>query len=385
MNSNDSDAQAVVRGNNAFALDLYRRLKETEGNLFFSPYSISTALAMTYAGARGKTEVQMARVLHIALDQERLHPAVATLDSMIADVEGRGGVQLSVANALWPQLGYALLEEYLALMKAYYGAHVTPIDYADPESARQTINDWVEAKTAGKIRDLIQPGALETLTRLVLTNAIYFKGIWEHKFDEILTGNAPFWVTPTETVSAPMMTQTREFGYAKRDQWQILELPYCDKALSLIILLPESVDGIAELEDALTAETLMAWTAKLKSRDVKVFLPRFKMDHQIELSDTLSSMGMADAFDEDKADFSGIDGRAPWLYISAVLHKAFVDVNEEGTEAAAATAVVMKKRGIRRTPLPIFRADHPFIFLIRENSTQSILFLGRVTNPVMEH
>jgi len=381
MNATDEDEKAVVRGNSAFALDIHRRLKETEGNLFFSPYSISTALAMTYAGARGETEARMARVLHITLDQEQLHPAVAALDSMIADVEKWGGVQLKVANALWPQQGYAFLEDYLTLLKTHYGVNVTPLDYRDEETARQTINAWVEEKTAEKIRDLIQPGVLDALTRLVLTNAIHFKGTWAHQFDKALTKDAPFWVTPTETVEAPMMAQKREFRYAERGQLQILELPYLGDDLSLIVLLPRAVDGLTELEERLTVDRLWDWTVLLRMQEVDVLLPKYRLEYRIELADMLRSMGMTDAFDANEADFSGMDGRMHWMSISAVIHQAFVDVNEEGTEAAAATAVAMQFIGVPSPP-PTFRADHPFLFLILENFTRSILFLGRVTNPV---
>jgi len=378
----DPDAQAVVRENNKFALDLYGELKGAEGNLFFSPYSISTALAMTYAGARGNTETQMAQALHFTLNQERLHPAFSSLQAELDAAQESGQVLLRVANALWPQAGYPFLERFLALTKQYYGVSVTPVDYAgDTEGARRRINAWVEEKTEQKIKDLLGPGILNDLTRLVLANAIYFKGNWASQFDETLTEDAAFWATPSEAVEAPMMTQEREFRYAQHDDIQILELPYVGDDLSMIVLLPAQDGGLAKLEDALTPETMGRWTGQLREQGVIVFLPRFKMESLFRLDASLMSMGMKDAFDETRADFSGMDGRQQWLYIGAVIHKAFVDVNEEGTEAAAATAVVMMAKSMPAPPAT-FRADHPFIFLIRENHTGSILFLGRVVNPI---
>jgi serine protease inhibitor len=375
------DSEAVVQGNNEFALDLYRNLKGAEGNLFLSPYSISTALAMTYAGARGDTEAQMGQTLHFTIDGERLHAAFASLQAELDAAQEGGQVLLRVANTLWPQDGYPFLETFLALTRQYYGVSVTPVNYVtDTEGARQRINTWAEEKTEHKIKDLIGPGILNSLTRLVLTNAIYFKGNWASQFDETLTEDAAFWVTPSEAVEVPMMTQKREFKYAQHNSIQILELPYVGDDLSMIVLLPTQVGGLAELEEALTPETLEKWTSHVREQEVIVFLPRFKMKSSFRLDATLMSMGMRDAFN-GRADFSGMDGGKGGLYIAAVIHKAFVDVNEEGTEAAAATAVVMELRGLPLPP-PTFRADHPFIFLIRENRTGSILFLGRVVNPM---
>jgi serpin B len=297
-------------------------------------------------------------------------------------VQEKGHVQLRVANALWPQKGYAFLEDYLALAEEYYGVLITPVDYRETEVARQKINAWVEEKTQGKIKELIRPGILGVLTRLVLVNAIYFKGDWKSQFQPALTKPAPFWVTPHEKIQTPTMTQRQRFGYAEREGLQVLELPYAGDDVSMILLLPEKVDGLGRLEDALTPENLDRWTRPLEEKEVQVFLPKFKESSQFRLEKTLASMGMVDAFEMDKADFSGMDGRK-WLYIAAVIHQAFVEVNEEGTEAAAATAVVIKARsapGVSRPPL-IFRADHPFVFLMRDNRTGSILFLGRMVSP----
>jgi serine protease inhibitor len=383
--TDDSEARptldSVVRGNVAFALDLYRELQEGEGNLFFSPHSISTALAMSYAGARGNTASQMARTLHFGLDQEHLHRAFAALEARLKSVQKEGQIALKVANSLWPQAGYAFLQEYVALIQEHYGVMITSVDYVnDAEAAPERINTWVAERTEDKIQDLIPQGILDALTRLVLVNAIYFKGNWANQFDQASTQDAPFQVTAAEKVLVPMMAQEAEFGYAEWDGLQALEVPYVGDGLSMFVLLPGEVDGLGQLEATLTLENLDRWTTNLRKRKVRVFLPRFKMTSQFTLNNTLIAMGMADAFDMGKADFSGMDGRKAWLYIAAAIHKAFIEVNEEGTEAAAATAVIM---GVRSMPLPppTFRADHPFLFLVRENSTGSILFLGRMADP----
>jgi serine protease inhibitor len=373
------DVEAVVQGNTEFALDLYRQLRTQEGNLFFSPYSVSTALAMTYGGARGNTQVEMAHTLRFTLGQARLHPALASLKAALNAVQAKGNVQLKVANALWPQEGYTFLDEYLALVEEYYRAAVTALNYGDAETARTTINTWIEQKTAGKIRDLIPAGILDAMTRLVLTNAIYFKGDWAKRFHEARTTDAPFWVTPAASSDVPMMSQVETLGYSAREPGlQVLELPYAGHDLSMIVLLPDERDGIAALEDALTVENLTSWIDNLRPMEVEVHLPRFKLSCQFGLGNMLKAMGMVDAFDY-AADFSGMDGTKS-LYISAIIHQASVDVNEEGTEAAAATAVVMKLKALPLPP-PVFRADHPFMFLIRENQTGSILFIGRMANP----
>ena len=379
-NVSETDVEVIVGGNTAFAFDLYRKLREDEGNLFFSPYSISTALAMTYAGARGNTESQMAQTLHFSLDQEQLHPAFASLESRLKAVQERGNIKLAVAHSLWPQIDYAFLEGFISLVKENYGVLISPVNYAQTEAARKKINTWVEKKTEDKIKDLIPPGLIDALTTLVLVNAIYFKGNWARQFDPSLTKGATFWMRPAEGIEVPMMTQQQDFRYAESESVQVLELPYVGGDLSMFVVLPRKVDGLAELENALTAENLEKWTSDLWEREVFVALPVFKMSGKFMLGGTLASMGMTDAFGSN-ADFSGMDGSKS-LFISEVIHQAFIDVNEEGTEAAAATAVVMA-RSIP-PPVPTFRADHPFVFLIRDNNTASILFLGRVVNPLAE-
>ena len=377
-----SDHGDLVAGNTAFAIDLYQQLCRQEGNLFFSPYSISTALAMTYAGARGETEAQMAQALHFELGQDALHPAFAALQGRLDAVQASGDVQLSIANALWPHVDYPFLKSFLDLTRLQYGVSLVTLDYeSDPEAARQSINAWAEAQTHGKIKDLIPADALDRLARLVLSNAIYFKGNWARQFDPARTEDAPFAVQPGQQVAVPMMAQQLECGYTETEDTQIVELPYVGRALSMVVLLPKQVDGLAALEARLTPAALAQWTTRLWETEVQVFLPRFKVEAAFRLDDALRALRMTDAFDDVRANFAGMDGIAR-LAISAVLHKAFVEVNEEGTEAAAATAVVTFK-GPPQAP-PVFCADHPFLFLIRENNSGSILFLGRVVDPTAE-
>ena len=371
--------EELAQGNNAFALDLYQQLKNDEGNLFFSPFSLSTALAMTYAGARGGTESQMARVLHFEQTGESLHVAFAGLQARLSEAEAKGGIQLKVANSLWPQAGYPFLAEFIALIQTHYGVTITPVDYGDAETARKTVNEWVEAKTEKRITDLIPPGVFNALTRLMLVNAIYFKGNWADQFDARLTKRGDFW-SPHGNIHASMMSRANEYAYAETESLQVLELPYAGKSLSLLILLPKEKDGLAALESQLTSSFLEQITAQLREQQVFVTMPKFKVEAAFQLNNALIKMGMSDAFDDDKANFAGMDGIEGNLFISAALHKAFIEVNEEGSEAAAATAIVMKMRGAPHR-LPAFRADHPFLFFIRENQTGSILFLGRLLKP----
>jgi serpin B len=379
----EESVKALAEGNTRFALELYGKLRAVDGNLFLSPYSISSALAMTYAGARGETASQMATALELTLPQDELNVAFADLQEQLHAVQEKGTVQLNVANSLWPQAGYPFLKSYLSLAQKYYGVTVTPLDYrSDKEAARRAINAWVEEKTKNRIRDLIQRGMLTSSTRLVLANAIYFKGNWSRAFKKEATKDAPFYRIAGGPVQAPMMMQKEQFGYADRADLEVLELPYAGGELSMLILLPKKADGLPDLEKQLTTENLKHWTNDLQKQEVEVFLPRFKTTSSFELGRMLSTMGMVDALVAGKADFSGMDGKPGWLSIGIVVHKAFVDVNEEGTEAAAATGVGMTM-AVFRARIPVFRADHPFFFLIRHNATGSILFMGRVLNPTL--
>ncbi|HUX17151.1 MAG TPA: serpin family protein [Phycisphaerae bacterium] len=373
------DVQAVAGGCNRFAFDLYAQLRGAEGNLFLSPYSISTALAMTYGGARGQTADQMAKVLCLPAGVEAVHAAYGALQNDF-NVAGEGGeFDLFVANRLWGQKGYAFLKEFLTLVEKNYGAGIKQVDFAGAtEEARKTINAWVEKQTQDKIQELLPPGVLDAQVRLVLTNAIYFKGRWAEEFHKRLTRDEDFFLTPEKKAAVPMMHQTADFGYFEGDGLQALELPYRGDRLAMVVLLPKAKDGLAALEASLSADKVAEWVGKLHRREVQVALPRFKTTAEFSLKDTLVAMGMAAAFGGD-ADFSGMTG-AKDLFISAVVHKAFVDVNEEGTEAAAATAVVMGRAAMPE-PAPVFCADHPFLFLIRDTKTGAILFFGRILDP----
>jgi serpin B len=374
------DEAAVVKGNNAFAFELYAKLRDQDGNLFLSPYSISTALAMTYAGARGRSAAQMAKALHFTLDQARLHPGFA---AVIRDVSGPGkprNYELHIANALWGQKGYHFLPAFLKLTRDNYGAGFNLVHFVrDTEGARRTINAWVQKQTRDKIKELLKPGVLSGLTRLVLTNAIYFKGSWQSAFPKKNTAKGDFLLTAGRKVHVPLMHQEQKLNYHDGGTFQMLELPYQGRDLAMVVLLPKKTDGLAELEKSFTADRLAAGLSRLSTHQVRVTLPPFKVTAQFLLNKPLAAMGMPDAF--GVADFSGMNGKRD-LFISAVVHKAFADVNEEGTEAAAATGVVMIKDSyIPGPPRAVFRADHPFLYLIRDKRTASILFLGRLTNP----
>jgi serpin B len=371
--------KTVVESNNRFALELYGAVRREAGNLFLSPYSVSSALAMTYAGARGETARQMAATLHFDQNQDRLHSAFGDL---IKQINGEGvsrKYQLNVANALWRQKGLALVKEFQSTVATQYGAGLDEADFRQsPDDARNTINAWVERQTREKIKDLIGPNVLSPQTRLVLVNAIYFKGNWASQFRKELTEDAPFYTAPGRPVTAPLMHQEETLKYYESDTLQALELPYESKELAMVVLLPRTVDGLASLERSLTAASLTEWASKTFERKVMVYLPKFKLTRRFELAQTMGELGMPLAF-SDSADFSGMCA-SERLSISKVMHKAFVDVNEEGTEAAAATGTEMRVTSVQRTT--VFRADHPFVFLIRDNKSGSILFVGRVTNPI---
>ena len=373
------EVQAIAQSNNKFALKMYGELREEEGNIFFSPSSISTALAMAYAGAGGNTETELAKTLNFTLPADEVHTAYASLIETLNSPK-KESYELRMANRLWGQTGYGFRPEYLATTRKSYGAELAQVDFINAaEASRREINSWVEEQTSDKIKDLIPQGAVDSLTRLVLTNAIYFKGKWEHEFDKKLTSDAPFTVSADKRVEVPLMYQKERYKYSQTADLQLLEMPYQGDDVSMVILLPKKVDGLAALEDQLSLENLQKWSARMRKQQVRTYIPRFKLEEQFVLNSTLKELGMASAFAPGKADFSGMNGRKD-LYITAAIHKAFVDVNEEGTEAAAATGIVV---GVTSAPLDpiIFRADHPFIFMIRDNRTDAILFIGRVTNP----
>jgi serpin B len=373
-----ADLPGVAKGNNQFAFDLYGKLRTEKGNLFLSPYSISTALAMTSAGARGQTLGQMEKTLRFPVEQPRLH---AAFGSSLKDTRSGKGFELHLANALWCQSGVPFTDEFLSLNETHYQAKPVGVDFIkETEQARQTINTWVEKQTQDKIKELLKPGVLDPLTRLVLTNAIYFKGDWAGKFDKKLTRDEPFLLAADHQVQVPMMHQTGEFNYLREDLLRAVELPYAGKDLSMVLFVAEQADGLAEFEKTLTAEKLAGWLGKLRPvKGLHVALPRFKATAEFKLNEGLKSLGMSDAFRPDVADFSGVSpaARREGWYISHVIHQACVEVNEDGTEAAGATAVVLRAK----SEPPSFRADRPFFFVIRDKRTDSILFMGRVVDP----
>lgn len=380
------DLRALVQGNNAFAFDLHRELSNGQGNLFYSPFSISQALAMTLAGARGETERQMADTLHYELSQDRLHPSFNSLDRELASRgknprdEDDHYFQLNVANAIWGQRGYEFLPGFLDVLAENYGAGLRPLDFAGaPEEARVRINDWVSGETEEKIRNLLPPGAVDSRTRLVLTNAIYFNASWMWPLDRRLTQERSFHLEEGVRVEVPMMSETSKdfYGYAKGDGYQAIDVPYSLGEMSMTILLPD--EGMfQEFEDSLNAEVLDRILDGIEIDYITLTMPLFKFESQFDLGGTLAGMGMPDAFGAG-ADFSGMTGTRG-LRISKVVHKAFVSVDERGTEAAAATAVVVQESGSIKEPIPV-TVDRPFIFLIRDRATGTLLFLGRVMNP----
>ena len=375
------DLALLVQGNTAFAFDLYQTLREQDGNLFYSPHSISMALAMTCAGARGLTEEQMAHTLHFLLDQDMLHPAFNWLDLELA-TRGEGaqgkdddGFRLNVVNAIWGQKDYPFLPDFLDNLAHNYGAGLRILDFInETEQSRLTINNWVSDQTEGRIEDLIPQGAIDALTRLVLTNAIYFNAAWEYPFDENMTADGPFYLLDGTQVTLPMMTQTESFAYTFGEGYQALELRYDGGELSMVILLPDAGEFLA-FEEALDAGRVYEIIGSLQVTRVALTMPGFEFDSKFSLAETLAEMGMPVAF-SGAADFSGMTGSRD-LFISDVVHKAFVSVDEAGTEAAAATAVIMPTSA----PTVEVTIDRPFIFLIRDIDTGAILFLGRVLNP----
>ncbi|XP_078686717.1 leukocyte elastase inhibitor-like isoform X8 [Branchiostoma floridae x Branchiostoma belcheri] len=372
--------EQLSAANTEFALSLYRQLCGDSGNVFFSPYSISVALAMTSLGARGSTEAAMKGTLcYKDMSNDVLHSTFSTLHQQLYASDK---YTLQTANRLYGEQTYSFLQDFLNATRKNYGAELASVDFKGAaEQVRGTINKWVEEQTKDKIKDLIPAGAVDAMTRLVLVNAIYFKGNWDKQFKAEMTQDMDFNINNNEKVKVPMMKMEEKFNYGEfQDQkFRVLELPYVEKELSMLIFLPDEVEGIRNLESALTATTLQTVSSQMYSTKVNLMLPRFKLEQDFSLGETLKKMGMGEAF-SDGADFSGMSAAAD-LFISEVVHKAFVEVNEEGTEAAAATGVRMMKRSLPRPPTP-FIADHPFIFLIRDNRSSSVLFFGKMQKPL---
>lgn len=365
-------------GVNAFAFSLYQQLRENEGNVFFSPFSLSTALTMAYVGSAGTTEQALHSGLHLPGDRENALASMSELARRFqADQEDRP-FELRIANSLWGQTGYPFHEDFLRILKDRFGSPLREVDYiqASREATAQ-INAWVEEQTHQRIKNLIPDGALNAQTRLVIANAIYFKGLWSSQFHKDQTKDHPFEVTPDHVVQVPMMYQRANMRYWENHLLQALEMSYQGDEVSALFLLPRQRHALESLERALSTELLEQIQANLSEREVEVRLPRFKIEAEYELARPLTALGMQEAFGV-RADFSRMTS-AEDLFISAVMHKAFVEVNEEGTEAAAATGVIM--RALAMVEYPRFTADQPFLMLIQDKQVGTILFIGRVVAP----
>jgi len=372
---------------NDFCFDLFKKIqqdKNNQDNLFYSPYSVFTALAMTYEGARNNTASEMADVLSVEQDNETFHQYMKSLYKYLNE---NSEYNISTANALWPKVGFNLLTEYTKVIEKYYGGNSTSVNYSNPEEAAGIINSWVENKTNNLIKNLVPASAINpTLTRLILTNAIYFKGTWQIQFDEKNTTEREFLNSDGETIQVDTMklVDTENlFNYTETEDLQILELGYKGDDLSMIIILPKNNEtDLTEIVNSLNKENYTEWVEQMTQREVDIYLPKFKYETKYTLNNYLKDLGISEAFTTN-ADFSGMDGRKD-LMISSVLHKAFVEVKEEGTEAAAATAVVMDLTAIEPIDEPeriVFDCDHPFLFTINHKETGTILFIGEVIDP----
>jgi serpin B len=385
-----STTAGAANASNRFGFELYARAESPDRNVICSPASASIALTMAAAGARGQTQAEMTRVLR--LDPQTLAAAHLSFANLLAELNGRNGkdgVALSVANRLWGERDLQFRSDFLSLLDLRYHAPLAQLDFLhDSDAARVTINEWASHETHGLITDVLPPGVVNATTRLVLTNAVYFKGTWEKPFAEAATFDGPF-LTPHGRVTAKVMSQEDGFAYAQADGAQILELPY-KGGLSMIVVLPEAAAGLAAVEDRI-ADHYDRWVADLEPRLVNLWLPRWTTTSTLSLAETLAKMGMPLAFDAHQADFLGMaDAEAlaklpglPRLFIAAVLQKSFIETNETGTEAASVTAVGMEQEvSASIGPKPVvFHADHPFLYLIRETATGAILFIGRVVDP----
>ncbi len=371
-----------VAANTDFAFDLYHSLSQEAGNLFYSPYSISIAAALACAGARSETERQMNATLHYVLPPDQLHPVFNALDqSLNTPAKDGSGFQLKAVNSLWGQDEFPFQPDFLALIARHYGAGVRLVDFtsdASREAARQTINSWVSQQTNQKIKDLLPQAMLNDLTRLILVNALYFKGEWQDPFDGKTTG-APFTLPGGQQVDVPTMARRAHAPYFQGEGFQAVALPYKGDRVEMVLVLPEP-GKFSEFEQALDRASFDGILAELKEYDVKLYLPKFNFEYGQDLKATLEKMGMPAAFDPNLADFSGIydqNVEPRNLFISHIAHKAFVAVDEKGTEAAAATGIVWELVSMPVT----LHVDHPFIFAIRDRLTGSILFMGRVLDP----
>lgn len=370
------DVQEVVKGNNQLAFKLYTHFAQriTDKNIFLSPWSITSALSMTYEGAKTVSKKEMENTLYLSDQEDLRKPAMKKLFNYLTD---NNSFDLNIANALFLHQNYKLLDIYTQTIEKFYRGQVQRVNFLNEEESREIINDWVEDKTNDKIENLIPKKVINDLTRLILVNAIYFKSNWHYEFDEDKTKERNFQVSKTQFITAPLMylPAKEEFKYFENKAFQAIELPYLDKKLSMVVILPKDEMNLSAKVDY---KQYKGFINKLMPHKVKIYFPKFKFRNKYMMADALKEMGMRKSF-TNQADFSGISGKKD-LKISQVIHQSFIEVNEEGTEASAATAVVMSRKSISRNPL--FKADHPFTFLIKDNATGLILFIGRVSNPL---
>lgn len=376
------DLHTTVKGNSKFAFDLYKNLADEKQNenLFFSPFSISAALAMTYAGARDETQSEMSKTLHFSLDQTKMHADFSSLLNKI--IYKNDSSQLSIANSLWAQKDYVFLEDYFNLIKLKYDAFIENVDFrdnAEREKARIKINDWVERKTNDKIKEILKPGMLDSHSRLVLVNAIYFLGKWNDPFNKEQTRKDIFHSTSTNDIESLFMNNSLSLKYFEDETLQTIEIPYEKNKFSMIIILPKSDSETEAVQKSISYDKYIQISESMKNERVELSIPKFKTKCELLLKETFSKSGMTISF-SDSADFSGMTGHTD-LKIDDVIHQAFIDVKEEGTEAAAATAVMTRTMSMQPTQNKIFKADHPFMFIIKETETGSILFMGKIINP----
>lgn len=386
----------TVDGNNRFAMSIYRQISVRGGNIFFSPYSISLAFAMTYAGAKNSTREQIAKTMQFSLDQSLMDNSFKHLINTVDRYKDGGNIQLNTANSIFPSVDFHLCPDFQAILKEYYNSSVIPLQYSQTEHAAGVINSWVMSNTNNRIKDLVSPDGLSPTTLLVIANAIFFKAIWENEFDPDHTIDREFHISPENSVQTRMMHRRGEyryFGPGNQDfaipsmDFQAIELPYHDRELSMIIILPDTDYGIKQLEEKLDIELIKVIDRGMRTAEVDLFMPKWTLEYSITLNDILQNMGMIDPFSSTSADFTGMfqqtESPGPNMSISSVIHKAFIEVNEEGTEAAAATAIVFvttSEKPHRREVIK-FHADRPFIYYIKDNITNCILFIGRMSEP----
>jgi serpin B len=367
---------SLVNSLNKFSFDFYQKISEnTNENIFFSPYSIFVALSMAYEGARGNTSAQMYNLLDFLQNDSATKGSFGKIYNLLN--QKQTGYKINTANAFWVQQNYPFLPDYINILENYYMAEANELDFSKNVEAAKIINSWIENQTNGKIKDMIDSGALSELTRLVLTNAIYFKGLWENPFDPKYTSQVDFKVNSSKTIKVDMMSLSDStFNYTETDELQILKLPYQGNDLSMLVILPKE-NNVSIVDSLLNNLNIEDWNSSLHEIKINVDIPKFKFKTEYNLNNILTKMGMIDAFSAVDADFSGMDGTKN-LFISDILHKAYVEVNEEGTEAAAATAVIITTSITSTT----FNVDHPFVFLIQHESTGAIIFMGKIMNPI---